>query len=226
MRTIGVSEELGAYIAAHANPAGDPIAEALAAATAERFGGLAAMNIGQDQGRFMSMLVSLMGARSVVEVGTFTGMSALWLARGLPDGGRLVCFDITDKYLATAREAWSAAGVDDRIEVRIGPAADGLAELPDEPHVDLAFIDADKPGYRRYLDLLLPRLTERGVILVDNVLWGGSIIDPAVDDESTRALRDFNDHVAARGDCDAVMLNLGDGITMIRRRPTAESTDN
>ena len=158
MRTIGVSEELGAYIAAHANPVGDPIAEALAATTAERFGGLAQMNIGQDQGRFMSMLVALMGARTVVEVGTFTGMSALWLARGLPDGGRLVCFDITDKYLATAREAWAAADVDDRIEVRIGPAADGLAELPDEPHVDLAFIDADKPGYRRYLDLLLPRL--------------------------------------------------------------------
>jgi len=226
MRTIGVSEELGAYIAAHANPVGDPIAESLAAATAERFGGLAAMNIGQDQGRFMSMLVALMDARTVIEVGTFTGMSALWLARGLPDGGRLVCFDITDKYLATAREAWAAAGIDDRIEVRIGPAADGLAELPDEPHVDLAFIDADKPGYRRYLDLLLPRLNERGVILVDNVLWGGSIIDPAVDDESTRALREFNDHVAARSDCDAVMLNLGDGITMIRRRPTAEPAEN
>ena len=220
MRSIGVSEELGAYIEAHANPVGDPIAEALAATTADRFGGQAAMNIGQDQGRFMSMLVSLIGARTVVEVGTFTGMSALWLARGLPDGGRLVCFDITDKYLATAREAWAAAGVDDRIEVRIGPAADGLAELPEEPHVDLAFIDADKPGYRRYLDLLLPRLNERGVILVDNVLWGGSIIDPAVDDESTRALREFNDHVAARSDCDAVMLNLGDGVTMIRRRPT------
>ena len=177
------------------------------------------MNIGQDQGRFMSMLVSLIGARVVVEVGTFTGMSALWLARGLPDGGRLLCFDITDKYLATAREAWAAAGVDDRIDMRIGPAADGLAALPAEPHVDLAFIDADKTGYQEYLELLLPRLTERGVILVDNVLWGGSIIDPAVDDESTRALRAFNDHVAARPDCDAVMLNIGDGVTMIRRRP-------
>ena len=219
MRSIGVSEELGAYIEAHANPVGDPIAEALAATTAERFGGQAVMNIGQDQGRFMSMLVSLIGARTVVEVGTFTGMSALWLARGLPDGGRLVCFDITDKYLATAREAWTAAGVDDRIDMRIGPAAAGLAALPAEPHVDLAFIDADKTGYQEYLELLLPRLTERGVILVDNVLWGGSIIDAAVDDESTRALRAFNDHVVARPDCDAVMLNIGDGVTMIRRRP-------
>jgi len=219
MRSIGVSEELGAYIEAHANPVGDRVAEALAATTAERFSSLAMMNIGQDQGRFMSMLVSLIGARVVVEVGTFTGMSALWLARGLPDGGRLLCFDITDKYLATAREAWAAAGVDDRIDMRIGPAAAGLAALPAEPHVDLAFIDADKTGYQEYLELLLPRLTERGVILVDNVLWGGSIIDPAVDDESTRALRAFNDHVAARQDCDAVMLNIGDGVTMIRRRP-------
>ena len=219
MRSIGVSEELGAYIEAHANPVGDRVAEALAATTAERFSSLATMNIGQDQGRFMSMLVSLIGARVVVEVGTFTGMSALWLARGLPDGGRLVCFDITDKYLATAREAWAAAGVDDRIDMRIGPAAAGLAALPAEPQVDLAFIDADKTGYQEYLELLLPRLTERGVILVDNVLWGGSIIDPAVDDESTRALRAFNDHVVARPDCDAVMLNIGDGVTMIRRRP-------
>ena len=216
-----MSEELGAYIEAHANPVGDPVAEALAASTAEQFGGLAQMNIGQDQGRFMSMLVASMGARTVVEVGTFTGMSALWLARGLPEGGQLVCFDITDKYLATARRAWADAGVDDRIEVRIGPAADGLALLPPGPHVDLAFIDADKTGYGRYLDLLLPRLTDRGLILVDNVLWGGSIIDPAVDDESTRALRAFNDHVAARPDCDAVMLNIGDGVTMIRRRPTS-----
>ncbi len=223
MRSIGLSEELAAYIGAHANPSGDAVAEALAARTAERFGSLAGMNIGQDQGRFMSMLVSLIGARNVVEVGTFTGMSALWLARGLAAGGRLVCFDITDEYLATAREAWSAAGVEERIEVRIGRAADGLAELPSEPHVDLAFIDADKVGYRQYLELLLPRLAERGVILVDNVLWGGSIIDPTTDDESTRALRAFNDHVAARDDVDAVMLNIGDGLTMIRRRPADSS---
>ena len=217
MRSIGVSEELGAYIEAHANPVGDRVAEALAATTAERFSSLAMMNIGQDQGRFMSMLVSLIGARVVVEVGTFTGMSALWLARGLPDGGRLLCFDITDKYLATAREAWAAAGVDDRIDMRIGPAAAGLAALPAEPHVDLAFIDADKTGYQEYLELLLPRLTERGVILVDNVLWGGSIIDPAVDDESTRALRAFNDHVAADPRVANCTLTVRDGIMLVRR---------
>jgi caffeoyl-CoA O-methyltransferase len=179
------------------------------------------MNIGDDQGRFMQMLVELAGARTVVEVGTFTGMSALWLARGLPADGRLICFDLVDTYLETATEAWGAAGVANRIEMRIGPAADGLAALPDEAHIDLAFIDADKAGYRSYLDLLLPRLTERGAILVDNVLWSGAVIDPDDTSRDTVALREFNDHVARRDDCDAVILTIGDGITLIRPRPGA-----
>jgi caffeoyl-CoA O-methyltransferase len=218
MRSIGISEELGAYIEAHANPAGDAIAEQLAATTKERFGDLAGMNIGADQGRFMSMLVAIAGAETVVEVGTFTGMSALWLARGLGDGGRLICFDISDDYLATAKEAWTAAGVEDRIEFRLGPAADGLRALPSEPHIDLAFIDADKGGYQTYLDELLPRMNDRGVILVDNVLWDGRVIDADTDDRHPVALRAFNDHVASRADCEAVMLSIGDGLTFIRRR--------
>jgi caffeoyl-CoA O-methyltransferase len=217
MRSIGISEELGAYIEAHANPAGDPVAEQLAATTRERFGDLAGMNIGVDQGRFMSMLVAITGATTVVEVGTFTGMSALWLARGLGEGGRLICFDISEDYLTTAREAWSAAGVEDRIEFRLGPAADGLRSLPTERHIDVAFIDADKGGYQTYLSELLPRLSDRGVILVDNVLWDGRIIDADTNDGNTRALRAFNDHVADRDDCEAVMLSIGDGVTFIRR---------
>jgi caffeoyl-CoA O-methyltransferase len=217
MRSIGISDELGEYIQAHANPSGDEVAERLAATTRERFGGLAGMNIGLDQGRFMSMLVSLLGAKTVVEVGTFTGMSALWLARGLGDAGRLTCFDITDEYLSTAKEAWTAAGVADRIDFRLGPAADGLAALPHEPHIDLAFIDADKGGYPTYLDELLPRMSERGVILVDNVLWSGRIMDANDNDANTVALRAFNDDVAARSDCEAVMLTIGDGLTFIRR---------
>lgn len=210
--------ELYDYVTAHASPAGDRIAERLAATTQERFARQAGMNIGHDQGRFLATLVAISGARLVVEVGTFTGMSALWMARSLPADGRLVCFDITDRYLDTARDAWSEAGVDDRIEVRLGPAAEGLALLPDEPHVDLAFIDADKTGYATYLDLLLPRLSERGLIVVDNVLWGGSIVDEAAQDDDTVALRAFNDAVAARDDVNAVMLPIGDGVTLIRRR--------
>jgi caffeoyl-CoA O-methyltransferase len=218
MRWTDMNDDLYSYVLAHANPHEDPVSEQLAATTEERFGLLAGMNVGADQGRFLNMLVHLIGARTIVEVGTFTGMSALWLARGLPDDGRLICLDITDKYVETAREAWEQAGVIDRIEVRVGPAADSLAAMPTEPHIDLAFVDADKTGYVTYLDLLLPRLSERGAIAVDNVLWSGQVVDPDDDSEATLALRAFNDHVAARDDVRAVMLPIGDGVTVIRRR--------
>lgn len=206
------------YVLAHANPRHDAVSDHLAATTHERFPDRAGMNIGADQGRFLSMLVAITGATTVVEVGTFTGMSALWLARGLPDDGRLLCFDITDEYLPTAREAWEAAGVADRIEVTIGPASRRLADLPDDLTVDLAFIDADKTGYAGYIDQLLPRLSERGVILVDNVLWSGAVVGDDDRSESTVALRELNDDIAARDDIHAVMLPIGDGVTMIRRR--------
>jgi caffeoyl-CoA O-methyltransferase len=218
MRWIEMNDELYDYVSEHANPNVDEVSRQLAAATGERFGLLAGMNIGQDQGRFLKMLVGLVGAHTVVEVGTFTGMSALWIARGLVPGGRLICFDITDEYLPTARQAWEQAGIADRIEMRIGPAADGLAALPDERHIDLAFIDADKTGYLAYLELLLPRLSIGGVIVVDNVVWSGNVIDPTDQTESTVALREFNDHVAARDDIEAVMLPIGDGITLITPR--------
>lgn len=218
MRYVALDDALADYVTGHANPSTDPVGEQLAATTRERFGDLAGMNIGPDQGRFLSMLVAISGASTVVEVGTFTGMSALWMARGLADGGRLICFDISDEYAETAREAWRAAGVDDRIELRIGPAGAGLAALPLEPHVDLAFVDADKGGYRDYLDLLLPRLGDRGVIVFDNVLWTGDVVDPDEHDRDGIAIGEFNDHVAARDDVEAVMLAIGDGVTLVRRR--------
>lgn len=218
MRYIQMNDELYEYVTSHSNPGDDVVASKLAALTRERFANEAGMNIGQDQGRFLATLVAISGARNIVEVGTFTGMSALWMARALPDDGRLTCFDITDRYLETARSAWSEAGVLDRIEVRVGPASEGLADLPDGPQVDLAFIDADKTGYQAYLDLLLPRLSDRGLIVVDNVLWSGAVVDDQVVDANTVALREFNDGVARRDDVHAVMLPVGDGVTLIRRR--------
>ena len=218
MKSFGIPEDIHAYVLEHSNPASDPVAERLAATTVERFGGLSGMNIGDDQGRFLQSITAIAGATTAVEVGTFTGMSALWIARGLPADGRLICFDISDDYLETATEAWTEVGVADKIEVRIGPAAEGLARLHDEQHVDLAFIDADKGGYGTYLDLLLPRMTDRGAILVDNVLWSGQVIDPSDTSDNTVALREFNDDVAGRDDCDAVILTIGDGVTLIRPR--------
>ncbi len=206
------------YVQRHANPSHDPVSERLAATTQERWADRAGMNIGPDQGHFLEMMVAITGAELVVEVGTFTGMSALWMARALPEHGRMVCFDITDQYLDIATEAWDAAGVTDRIEMVIGPAADRIAEYDFDRPIDLAFVDADKPGYQSYLDLLLPRLSDRGVIMVDNVLWSGAVVGDEAQDESTVALRAFNDGVAERDDVVAVMLPIGDGVTMIRRR--------
>jgi caffeoyl-CoA O-methyltransferase len=218
VKSFGIPEDIHRYVVERSNPRSDSVSDRLAAATVERFADRAGMNIGDDQGRFMEMLAAAMGATTIVEVGTFTGMSALWLARGLAPGGRMICFDLVDTYVDTATEAWEAAGVADRIEMRIGPAADGLAALPDEPHIDLAFVDADKTGYRAYLELLLPRMRDNGVILVDNVLWSGQVIDSDDNSANTVAVRDFNDHVALRTDCDAVILTIGDGLTMIRPR--------
>jgi caffeoyl-CoA O-methyltransferase len=217
MRWLEMNDDMFEYVQRHANPATDPVSERLAATSRERFGDLAGMNIGPDQGHLLAMLTKISGATLAVEIGTFTGMSALWIARALPTDGKLVCFDITDRYLATAQEAWEAAGVADRIEVKIGPAADRLDELPDQP-VDLAFIDADKTGYQHYVDQLVPRLSDRGVIAVDNVLWDGHVVTDTDQDALTVALRAFNDNIATRDDVDAVMLPVGDGVTLIRRR--------
>lgn len=217
VKSVGLTRELLDYVV-DASGGRDPIAEELAAATRNRFGDLAAMNIETDQGRFMQFLVTWAGAATVVEVGTFTGMSALFLARGLPAGGRLICCDVAPDYVDVGRPFWERAGVADRIEVRLGPAADTLAAMPDTPHIDLAFIDADKGGYGRYLDLLLPRLSARGLVLVDNVLWSGRIVDPEDRSADTESLRAFNRRVRDDVDLDAVMLSVGDGLTLIRRR--------
>ncbi len=176
------------------------------------------MNIEQDQGRFLQFLVAALGCRTVVEVGTFTGMSALFLARGLPRGGRLVCLDVEAEYPEVGRPFWQQAEVADRIEVRIAPAAESLAAWPLDEPIDFVFIDADKSGYATYLELALERLTPAGVVAVDNVLWGGAVIDRSVEDRDTEAIRAFNERVAADPWLHAVMVGIGDGLTLIRRR--------
>ncbi len=214
-RAFSISDALHDYITARSFVP-DPVLAGLAERTAE-LGPVSGMQIGPEQGAFLTTLTHLVGARFAVEVGTFTGYSSICIARGLAPGGRLLCCDVSEEWTALARDAWAEAGLDDRIDLVIGPAADTLATLDDTP-VDLAFVDADKGGYATYLDLLLPRLADRGVIVVDNVLWSGTVVDgdPSTDD-NLRAILDFNDHVAARDDCRAVMLPVGDGITLITR---------
>jgi caffeoyl-CoA O-methyltransferase len=217
-RTVAMTPELDDYLVQHLNPGPDPVAADLAVRTTARFGDLAGMNIGEHQGRFLRLLVEVTEARNVVEVGTFTGMSALWLARGLAPGGRLTCFELDPGVIELARVAWAAAGVANRITVVIGPASEGLAALPDEPTIDLAFVDADKPGYAGYVDALLTRLAPGGLVLLDNTLWGGAVVHPSADDPSTLALRALNDELARRVDLEVMILPIGDGVTLVRRR--------
>lgn len=213
---IGLETELHEYLVAHGSPP-DAVQRALIERTHAELGEWSRMQIAPEQGAFMTMLTRLLGVRYAVEVGTFTGYSALCIARGLTDDGRLLCCDVNDEWVGIGREHWEQAGVADRIEVRIAPALETLRALPAEQVIDLAFVDADKENYAAYYEELLARLSPNGVILVDNVLWSGAVIDPARDDESTRAIRAFNDLVVADDRVDQVMLPIADGFTLIRR---------
>jgi caffeoyl-CoA O-methyltransferase len=213
-KSIGLSDELHAYLLAH-NPAPDALVADLTTRTRATFADVATFQIAPEQSPFLTFLTRTLRVRQAVEVGTFTGLSALSIARGLVEGGRLTCFDISEKYTAMAREYWAKAGVDDRIELRIGPATETLAALPVEPYLDLAFIDADKVSYPAYWELLVPRMRPGGVIVVDNVLRGGRVIAP--DDDDTRAIVAFNDIVKADQRVDAVMTPIADGLTLARK---------
>jgi caffeoyl-CoA O-methyltransferase len=176
------------------------------------------MQISPEQGAFMTLLTRIVNPMLAVEVGTFTGYSALCIARGLSPGARLVCCDVSEDWTAIAREAWVEAGVADRIDLRIAPATETLAALPSDTVIDLAFIDADKPNYARYYEAIVARMQRGGLILVDNVLWSGAVIDATVADENTVAIRAFNDMVAADERVESVMIPLGDGISFLRKR--------
>jgi caffeoyl-CoA O-methyltransferase len=211
-----LSSELADYLVAHGTPP-DAAQEALIAETAE-LGAVAGMQIAPEQGAFLTVLTRLLGVRNAIEIGTFTGYSALCIARGLPADGRLTCCDVSEEWTAVGRRAWDAAGVGDRIDLRIAPALDTIAALPADAAFDLAFIDADKPNYANYFDALLPKMRTNAAILVDNVLWDGRVIQPDADDENTVAIRAFNDKIAHDDRVDTVMIPLADGLTLCRKR--------
>ncbi len=215
-KSFFLSPEIHDYLLAHGEPP-DDVARSLIAATAA-LGSVAGMQIAPEQGAFMTLVTRLIGARHAVEVGTFTGYSALCVARGLPADGHLLCCDVNEEWTAIGRAHWERAGVADRIELRIAPALDTLRSLPAEATIDLAFVDADKPNYPNYFEELVGRLRPNGLMLVDNVLWGGRVVEEADHEESTEAIRAFNDLVAADPRVDAVMLPVSDGLTLLRRR--------
>ena len=215
-KSFALSPEVHRYMVEHGDPL-DDVQRRLIEETAA-LGRISMMQIAPEQGAFMQMLARVSGARRAVEVGTFTGYSALCIARGLPADGRLLCLDTSEEWTAIARRYWDEAGLSERIELRLGPAAESLRALPEEPLFDLAFIDADKSGYPVYYEEILKRMDSGGLVLCDNVLWFGSVADPSDDEPSTRAIRAFNDLVAADPRVERVMLAVGDGLTIARKR--------
>ena len=218
-KTVTVTAELHRYLVGHGTPP-DGVQVALIEETRRVTGDAAGMQVAPEQGALLAFLAELIGARRVVEVGTFTGYSALCLARALPPApeGRLLCLDVSAEWTAVARRYWERAGVADRIELRLGPAADSLRALPLDEPLDLAFVDADKPGYVTYYEELVARLRPGGLLVADNVLWSGRVVDPADTDESTEAIRRFNEHVRRDARVSRVVLPVGDGLTLVRKR--------
>jgi predicted O-methyltransferase YrrM len=212
-RILDVTDDLMAYV--HARMDEHPALVRLRERTAPMPS--AGMQIGPEQGAFMALLVKLTGARRILEIGTFTGYSSTAMALALPPDGRIVCCDVSREWTDIARGAWADAGVADRVDLRVAPASETLATL-DAGSFDLAFIDADKPGYDTYYTECRRLVRPGGLILIDNTLWSGDVAEPALDDELVRAIRAINDRVAADEGVESVILPFSDGITLARRR--------
>jgi predicted O-methyltransferase YrrM len=175
------------------------------------------MQIGPDQGAFMALLVRLIGARSILEIGTFTGYSSTAMALALPPDGRITCLDVSREWTDIAREAWTDAGVADRVDLRLGPATESLAALDDDAF-DMAFVDADKPNYDAYYEGCLRVVRPGGLVMLDNVLWSGEVADLATASENGRILHAINEKIAADERVDHVLLPLADGLSLARVR--------
>jgi len=214
-----LNDELHGYIVDHGARQDDVLRRVQEETAA--MGRVANMQVAPDQGAFLTLLCQSIGAREALELGTFTGYSAICIARGLAPGGRLIACELSEEYAETASRNFEDAGVADRVEIRIGPAAETLRALPEREAFDFAFIDADKPGYPQYYELVLARLRTGGLIAVDNVLADGGVV--AADDgnmrpESLEAILELNDRIAADDRVDVAMLAIADGLTLARKR--------
>ena len=214
-----LDDELHSYVVAH-GARQDEVLRQIQEETAA-MGSIAGMQVAPDQGAFLTMLCRLIGAREAIELGTFTGYSAICIARGLAPGGRLVACELSEEYAETAAANLARAGVSDRVEIRIGAAGETLAALPERELFDFAFIDADKTGYPDYYEQLLARTRPGGLIAVDNVLAGGGVVDGGdagdFSTESVEAIRRINDTIATDERVDVVMLAVADGLTLARK---------
>jgi caffeoyl-CoA O-methyltransferase len=217
-RSFLLTPELADYVRAGSEAPDDVVVDLLAetAALAERGEAPATFQIAPEQGAFMQLLTRAVGARRAIEIGTFTGFSALCIARGLPDDGSLLCLDRSEEWTAVARRYWDRAGLGERIELRLGDALPTLQALPAVETFDLAFVDADKTGYPAYVEELYDRMTTNGLVLLDNTLRSGRVLDPQSDDD--RAIADLNAALAADPRWETVLLPVADGLTVLRKR--------
>jgi predicted O-methyltransferase YrrM len=216
--SIGLSDELNAYLI----EVGAREPEVLAFLRNETaVMPQAGMQIAVEQGALLSMLVKLLVARRVLEIGTFTGYSSTAMALALPPDGKIVCCDVSKEFTDVARRTWAAAGVEERVDLRLAPALETLEALLAEDGAgsfDLAFIDADKTNYRGYVEAALLLVRQGGLIAIDNVLWSGRVIDATDTDEDTQAIRDLNADLATDERVDIAMVPIADGLTLLRVR--------
>jgi caffeoyl-CoA O-methyltransferase len=217
-RSFLLTPEMAGYVRACSEAPDDVAADLLAetAAMAERGEAPATFQIAPEQGAFMQLLTRALGVRQAIEIGTFTGFSALCIARGLPDDGSLICLDRSEEWTAVARRYWARAGVDHRIDLRLGDALPSLRALPPAEAFDLAFVDADKTGYPAYVDELYGRMRPNGLVLLDNTLRKGKVLTPESDDD--RAVVALNAALAGDPRWETVLLPVADGLTMLRKR--------
>lgn len=181
----------------------------------------AQMQISPEQGQFMALLVELVGARKVIEVGTFTGYSAMWMSKAMGVNGRVVCLDVSEEFTSIARRHWAKAGIVDRIDLRLAPAADSMKAMIDageSGQYDFVFIDADKTGYDSYYESALALLRPGGLIAIDNVLWSGAVADAADQSADTKALRALNEKISKDARVTVSLVPIGDGLTLARKR--------
>ncbi len=221
LKYLALNDPLYRYLAGCRSHADDPVLAALREETAA-MGDDARMQISPDQGSLMTLLVAAIGARSALEVGTFTGYSSICIARGLPDGGRLLCLDESEPWTAIARKFWAKAGVTNKIELRLGPAIPALQQLESELEFDFAFIDAAKTEYDAYYELILPRIRSHGLILLDNMLWGGRLGSGSPQEPSGKAIDTLNHKLAHDDRVESVLLSVADGLHLCRKKPVAD----
>jgi caffeoyl-CoA O-methyltransferase len=214
---VALTDQLYDYITRHRSGFVDPLLRDLRAET-ESLGEAARMLISHEQGDFLTLITRLLDARCAIEIGTFTGYSSICLARGLTTSGRLFCFDINSEWTAIARRYWAAEGVADRIELQLGDAKEKLLTWEPPHPLDLVFIDADKPGYDAYYEILLPKMKPNGLFIFDNMVWGGRVIEQPLTDPDGLAIDRLNQKLAADSRVESVLLPVADGLHFARKR--------